>query len=298
MNKFYSRLYKLLAGLIRKVYRIEIVGKENEPTDGPFLVCANHISNQDVVILAASLKHQVRFLAKAELFKVPLLGRLIRALGAYPVERGKGDVGAIKNTLKLLDAGEVVGIYPQGHRFAGVHPCDTEVKGGVGLVLTKKQIPVLPVAIQTRKFKVLMFFKKTKVIIGKPVYFDAPLEIVGKKNDFYNEVTAEVFTKICELFDENAYPQPKNPKFLLNGKTETPRLCETNPMTADDGVAEILEKSKQTETANEAHEFKVGTADVSPESENTVKAKEDENTEGVESDAVTENENSENGERV
>ncbi len=227
MNKFYSRIYKLLAGLVRKVYRIEIVGKENEPEEGPFLVCANHISNQDVVILAASLKHQVRFLAKAELFKVPLLGRLIRALGAYPVERGKGDVGAIKNTLKLIDEGEVVGIYPQGHRYAGMHPADTEIKGGIGLILTKKRIPVLPVAIQTKKFRVAMFFKKTKVIIGKPLYIDVATEITGKKNDYYNEISAEVFTHICGLLDKTAYPQPKNPKFLVGGGEGETLLLES-----------------------------------------------------------------------
>lgn len=246
MNKFYGRIYKLLAGAVRKLYRIEIVGKENEPAEGPFLVCANHISNQDVVILAASLKHQVRFLAKAELFKVPLLGRLIRALGAYPVERGKGDVGAIKNTLKLLDSGEVVGIYPQGHRYAGIHPADSEIKGGVGLILTKKQIPVLPVAIQTKKFRVRIL-KKTKVIIGKPICYDAPLEIVGKKNDFYNEVTASVFTKICALLDEDAYPQPKEPRFLLSGKSpcEIPALTEAST----DGIKEKdLDKLTSTES--------------------------------------------------
>ncbi len=233
MNKFYGRIYKLFSGLVKKLYRIEVVGKENEPEEGPFLVCANHISNQDVVILAASLKHQVRFLAKAELFKIPLLGRLIRALGAYPVERGKGDVGAIKNTLKLIESGEVVGIYPQGHRYAGIHPADSDVKGGIGLILTKKQIPVLPVAIQTKKFRVRIF-KKTKVIIGKPLYVDVATEITGKRNDYYNEISAEVFTHICGLLDKTAYPQPKNPKFLIDGK----RVGETPLLQSAEGNAE------------------------------------------------------------
>lgn len=249
MNKFYSRIYKLLAGLVRKVYRIEIVGKENEPENAPFLVCANHISNQDVVILAASLKHQVRFLAKAELFKVPLLGRLIRALGAYPVERGKGDVGAIKNTLKLIDEGEVVGIYPQGHRYAGMHPADTEVKGGIGLILTKKRIPVLPVAIQTKKFRVAMFFKKTKVIIGKPLYIDIPTEITGKKNDYYNEISAEVFTHICGLLDKTAYPQPKNPKFLVGGGVNGAQLLESAESAGKIKSETVFEAENTSETA-------------------------------------------------
>ena len=282
MNKFYSRIYKLLAGLVRRVYRIEIVGKENEPEEGPFLVCANHISNQDVVILAASLKHQVRFLAKAELFKVPLLGRLIRALGAYPVERGRGDVGAIKNTLKLIDEGEVVGIYPQGHRYSGMHPADTEVKGGIGLILTKKRIPVLPVAIQTKKFKVCMFFKKTKVIIGKPIYVDAPGEITGKKNDYYNEISAEVFTHICGLLDKTAYPQPKNPKFLI-GSGASEKLLLESADSDNSNKAETDSKAEKTAVSAVVEAESVGALEtvVTGEAVGTVVEKTSETAEPV-----------------
>lgn len=239
MNKFYSRIYKLFSGLVKRAYRIKVIGSENEPENGPFLVCANHISNQDVVILAASLKHQVRFLAKAELFRIPLFGRFIRALGAYPVERGKGDVGAIKNTLRLIDEGEVVGIYPQGHRYAGMHPADSEVKGGIGLILTKKQIPVLPVAIQTGKFRVRIF-KKTKVVIGKPVYLNAPLgEISGKRNEYYNGISEAVFERICGLIDASAYPQPKAPRFLTDGK-KSELLRELSETEAEKAIGESI----------------------------------------------------------
>ena len=108
MGKFYGAVYKVLSGLVRRLYRVEIIGAENEPERGPFIVCANHISNHDVVILAACLKHQVRYLAKAELFRIPLLSQLIKAFGAYPLKRGQGDVGALKKTIKLLEDGEVV----------------------------------------------------------------------------------------------------------------------------------------------------------------------------------------------
>ena len=97
------------------------------------------------------------------------------------------------------------------------------VKGGIGLILTKKRIPVLPVAIQTKNFK-MRIFKKTKLIIGKPMYIDVPTEMTGKKNDFYNEISTEVFTHICGLLDKNVTPQPKAPKFLLGEGTEIPKL--------------------------------------------------------------------------
>ena len=266
MSKFYSKIYKLFAGLIRKLYRIKIVGKENEPPEGPFIVCANHISYQDVAILAASLKHQVRFLAKAELFKIPIFGRFIRACGAYPVERGKGDVGSIKNTLKLIEEGEVVGIYPQGHRYGGIHPADSDVKGGIGFILTKKRVPVLPVAIQTKNFKVRLF-RKTKVIIGKPIMFDEFPEVSGKRNDLYNEISSAVFSNICGLLDSTVSPPPKNGKFLTEGAKEglIPRLvlpskmngydiskCETNNADSVNCNPDDNEKEESDKVSEEA----------------------------------------------
>lgn len=241
MSKFYGRIKKWFGGLIRRLYRIKIVGAENEPEEGPFVVCANHISNQDVVILAASLKHQVRFLAKAELFKIPILAPLIKSLGAYPVNRGKGDVGAIKNTIKLIENGEVVGLYPQGHRFAGVHPTDSEIKSGIGLIVAKTKVTVLPVAIQTKKFKVCIF-KKTKVIIGKPIYYEDLPEFNGVKSEYYNSISSTVFSKICDLLDKDAIPQPKRAYFLVEGKKLSDTIDKTD-----------IEKQEHTSNENQSH---------------------------------------------
>ena len=99
----YKVLYDLFAGFVRGVFRVQVTGAENEPAEGAYIACANHLSNIDVLILAAVLKRQLRFLAKAELFRLPLSRRIFNALGAYPVKRGTGDVGAIRKTLALLD---------------------------------------------------------------------------------------------------------------------------------------------------------------------------------------------------
>ena len=170
MSKFYGGVYKLLSGIVRRLYRVKIIGAENEPEHGPFIVCANHISNHDAVILSACLKNQVRYLAKAELFKIPLLGQVVKAFGAYPLKRGQSDVGAIKKTIKLIESGEVVGFFPQGHRYPGVHPGTTELQSGVGLVEVKTEALILPVAICAKKFR-MHLFRKTKLIIGSPIRF-------------------------------------------------------------------------------------------------------------------------------
>ena len=201
MSKFYGRVYRLLSGLIRRIYRVRIIGADNEPESGPFIVCANHISNHDAVILAACLKNQVRYLAKAELFKVPVLGRVIRAFGAYPLKREESDVGAIKKTIKLLESGEVVGFFPQGHRYPGVHPKSTKVQPGVGLVTAKTEATVLPVAITAKKFR-MHLFRKTTIVIGEPITFSEYPSLENNKND-YSVISGRIFYEICSLADTN-----------------------------------------------------------------------------------------------
>ncbi len=202
MGKFYKGVYKCLAGLIRRLYRVEIIGAENEPENGSFIVAANHLSNHDVVILAACMKHQLCYLAKAELFKIPILSQLIRALGAFPIKRGAGDVGAIKRTVGLLEEGKVVGFFPQGHRYPGLHPSKTEVLSGLGLVTVKAKATILPVAINAKKYRMRMF-RKTTITIGKPIEFEAFLPLEGNKSD-YQRISNEVFDNICSMISEQA----------------------------------------------------------------------------------------------
>lgn len=197
----YGKLYKLFSGAVKRIYRVQIQGAENEPIEGPFIVCSNHLSFQDVIILAACLNNQLRFLAKAELFKIPLLGRLIKSLGAIPLDRSKSDVGAIKKSISLLESGEVVGIYPQGHRYPGVSPKETEPKNGVGLVAFKTQATVLPVCIQTKKFKIRMF-RRVYVTLGKPMKFEE-FGVSGGGREEYERISHAVFGEICSMVRED-----------------------------------------------------------------------------------------------
>ncbi|MBR2459934.1 MAG: 1-acyl-sn-glycerol-3-phosphate acyltransferase [Clostridia bacterium] len=196
----YSKLYKLLSGLIKKVYRVRIIGAENEPENPPFIVCANHISVQDVLILAACLKHPLRFLAKAELFKVPILRGIIKACGAIPIERGKGDVGAIKKSIAVLNEGEVLGLYPQGHRYPGKNPSETQPQGGVGLVVSRAKCTVLPVCIQPKGFKAKPF-RKTYVTIGRPIEF-GEFNMTENNKSEYDRVAHQIFDSVCAMVKE------------------------------------------------------------------------------------------------
>ncbi len=201
MTKFYAFCHHCLAVLIKIIFRVKVIGNENEPMTGGYLVCANHMSLWDPAMLGACLKkRQVKFMAKAEIFKVPLLGGFLKALGAFPVNRGAGDIKAIKTTIELVQNGECVGIFPQGTRCRGKNPRETAVKGGTGMCAFRGKCGVVPVAIVNKKRK-MTFFGKTYVIIGKPMAFEELGFTEGDKMEFEN-ASRIIFDRICDLYDE------------------------------------------------------------------------------------------------
>ena len=201
-GRFYGVIYALLAGPIRFFTRIHIHGKENEPLPetGSCLVICNHLTWRDPIILCASLKkRQPHFMAKKELFKIPGLGWLIRALGAYPVNRGGADVGAIKHTIAMLQDGVTVGMFPQGHRYNGQDPRTTKPKMGAAMISLKADVPVLPVFIKVKNHKAKLFCRKD-VYIGQPV---RPSELNYDPNAAgeYERIMGLLFERVCELGD-------------------------------------------------------------------------------------------------
>ena len=174
-----SGLYKVikvtLTYPVRFLCHMKVKGAENEPTpeQGTYLVIANHRTWADPIYLCCALKHQQpHFMAKKELFKIPLLNLLIRALGAYPVNRGGADVGAIRHTIDMLKQGVCVGMFPQGHRYNGVDPRETSVKTGAAMIAQKADVQVLPVFVKVKNNR-HRFLCKKEVIVGKPVTVEA-----------------------------------------------------------------------------------------------------------------------------
>ena len=143
---FFGIIYFLLSGIVGLIFRIKVIGRENEPDEGGFVVCANHISATDpIMVCYAFKKHQIRYMAKKELFKIPILRGFFKSLGAFPIDRGGNDVGAIKTAIKMVSEGNCVGIFPQGHRYPGVDPRETKTKNGAALIATKTEADIVPV---------------------------------------------------------------------------------------------------------------------------------------------------------
>lgn len=194
---FYEKAYRLLSVAFKKIFRATVTGTENEPESGGCILCANHTSFLDVIILAVMMKRPVRYMAKKELFKVPLLGALIKSLGAYAVDRNGNDVSSIKYTLSLLKEGELVGMFPQGTRCPGINPRNTEIKHGVGMMIYRSKVNVLPVFIKTKNNKTRLF-RKTEIIVGELIKYDDLGYSDGGAPE-YKRASEYIFDKICTL---------------------------------------------------------------------------------------------------
>ena len=194
---FYMRAHKIVAAPIRFFNRIKVHGIENVPAEGGFLVCSNHIAAKDVFLIGASCPRQIRFIAKKELFSIPIVGWFMKMLGAVKLDRGGNDIAAIRKSIELLSDGELVAIFPQGHRYPAVDPGTTEVKSGVSMIAYRSKCNILPVFIQVKenKYRIL---RRINVIFGKPIQnCDLQLSCAGKES--YDRAAKLIFSKVIEL---------------------------------------------------------------------------------------------------
>ena len=202
-SKAYINIKKWLAKPVIFLFRIHAHNAENEPReeDGPYIIAANHTSNADPVFLCAATDlQQPHFMAKKELFKVPLVNKLVAALGAFPIDRKGADVAAIRKTIKMIRDGKCIGIFPQGHRYKGVDPRETEVKSGLGMIAVKAQATVLPCYIKMKKRKWAPF-RRVDVYIGKPIKFEEfNYDPEGKGE--YMRISQFAFDRICTMGEE------------------------------------------------------------------------------------------------
>ncbi len=195
----YNVVTTLLSGVFKLLFRIKVVGDAKADVSGT-IICANHMSNWDAVLIACMIKSPISFMAKEELFKNKLLGGLLRALGAFPISRDAGDLGAVRVTLGLIKGGNNICMFPQGTRYPGVEPSTTEVKTGVAMLLNHSRGKVLPVAVYTKDYRIKLF-KKVYIIVGQTKSLDE-FNMVDNSKEEYARISNEIFADICGMLDK------------------------------------------------------------------------------------------------
>lgn len=194
------RFFKLILGLpFRLIYRIKIIGADNEP-DGPFIVSANHMSYADPFIEGVCLKTQITYIAKSSLERFRIIKWFFSTVGVIPIKREESDVAAIRKSVAALKGGKVIGIYPQGTRIPLKPPHKEDAMGGLGLLVSLAKCPVLPMAIVTKAHRPRPF-RKTLVVIGKPLSY----EIVTEENGVHRskqEMAEFCFSETVRLYEE------------------------------------------------------------------------------------------------
>ena len=191
----YKLIIKLLTPIIKFFLRVKVEGKVSVPEGEKFIVCANHLSNWDPILVVVCTGIPINFLAKESLFKVPILKNIIKAFGTIPINRNGSDIASIRKSIEVIQSGGTFSIFPQGKRLH-VPPHPDQTKNGVGLITGKAQAGVLPIGIYTKNYKI-MPFRKIVVKIGDFVPY-SQLEF-GEDGRDYALVSKQIFTRICSL---------------------------------------------------------------------------------------------------
>ncbi len=165
MNRFYHIVYAIVRPILRLLFPMRVVGLENVP-EGGALLCANHASGWDPVLIAVALPNDSRlsFMAKDQLFKIPVLGWLIAKLGAFPVRRGGSDLTAMKTAMKALNDGRRLMVFPEGTRVE--RQGEVEAKGGVTVMATRTGAPMIPIYCGGKH----KFLRRTTIVFGEPYH--------------------------------------------------------------------------------------------------------------------------------
>ena len=140
-------------GISRLIYGdIDIKGLENMPPYGPFIVAATHRSYLDPVLVGSFLPRNLYFMGKRELFSIPLLGTLIRALGTFPIDREAARASTFRLALNVLKHGGAVVIFPEGGIVESFN--ENAFKAGVGSLASLSGAPILPVVIAGSRLRI------------------------------------------------------------------------------------------------------------------------------------------------
>src|SRR5690625_3322998 len=183
-------LYKVVRAIVKRFYhtrfKVTVIGEDRIPDSGPVLICSNHMTEFDPPLVAISTKREMSFVAKSELFKIPLLGNLIGRLNAIPVDRGKGDRQALKKSVEALKDDNMLLIFPEGSRTKDGKLQD--LQQGASFMAVKGGAKIVPAAIKGSYNRQ----KGITLVFGRPIDVNGLVEEGKNRKDITVKLKEEI----------------------------------------------------------------------------------------------------------
>ncbi len=197
-NHFYRFIWALGTGLCSCLFRLRVAGSDFVPRRGGVILACNHASYADPVFIGVAAGRELSYVTKREAFLVPILGWLMRKMNALPIDRSRGDRGALRRIEQCLKAGGAMFLSPEGTRnkTSRLRP----PKDGVGMLAYRVRVPVVPVYISgtANLWTSLIGLNRVTVRFGKPICA-VPGGLPARRRAAYHSISSEVMRRIGNL---------------------------------------------------------------------------------------------------
>lgn len=200
----YKTVRFIVTSFCRTWCRMTIEGRENVPADGLFLLAPTHRSILDTPIASGVTRRRMRFMGADKYWKNNAFGRLLTALGGFPVSRGTADREALKRCIAVLEGGEPLVLFPEGERKSG--PIVRPLFDGATYIAVKAGVPIVPVGIGGServmpKGAKFIYPRKLHVVIGKPIQASKDADSPKAQRDAARQLTVDLHAELQRLFD-------------------------------------------------------------------------------------------------
>lgn len=188
---FYQFAKFILGIYYRLIFWPKVIGKERLKVPGKAIYICNHFSNNDAILLAVISPRPICFMAKKEVFKLPGFRKVVQWLGAFPVDRSKADLKAIKKAFAVLEEGKVLGIFPEGTR--GKPEKMKPFYPGVAMIALRSNAPIIPIAICTPYRP----FRRLVIKVGEPLHLSQSDRKISQEN--VQDATQILYDAVADL---------------------------------------------------------------------------------------------------
>ena len=176
-------LVALARFIFKFIMKMEVVGLEHFPREGPVVIVANHVTNFDVFPMQFALPRPIFFMGKAELFRNPIMDLILRNLSGFPVNRGEKDLWAMRHAARVLSHGQTLGMFPEGKRSKGKGL--SAAKTGAARLAIDTQCPIVPIAVtgSDKFFKKFPHRARVQIKLLPPIWpksAETPLALTGR----------------------------------------------------------------------------------------------------------------------